>query len=240
MPGRSSADSIHCEAIVLMGDAAGFDAIVRQIGDARIVLLGEATHGTHEFNSYRAEIRKLLICEKGFDAIAVEADWPDALCVSRPVQHRDDNEPGQSGNPAAYALRSFERFPRWMRRVHAYRRRRGRVGLEQPAAAQKSVPVAPGHRLARLQRRWPGRHSASDPQPSGACRGVVRAVARTCNRRDLPAGNWGRGMTGPRAASSRICLGRSCLERYRWTRNWNTAWPIRLIRQAGPGATVSA
>lgn len=114
MPGRTSAESIRRDAIVLMGDAAGYDAIVRQIGDARIVLLGEATHGTHEFYSYRAEISKRLICEKGFDAIAVEADWPDALCVSRTVQHLDDNDAGKSGNPAAYALRGFERFPRWM------------------------------------------------------------------------------------------------------------------------------
>lgn len=114
MAASSPLDCIRREAIVLTGDASGFDAIVRQIGDARIVLLGEATHGTHEFYAYRAEISKRLICEKGFDAIAVEADWPDALCVSRTVQHLEDGLTGKTGNPAAHALRGFERFPRWM------------------------------------------------------------------------------------------------------------------------------
>ena len=114
MPGRSPLDCIRREAIVLTGDATGFDAIVRKIGDARIVLLGEATHGTHEFYAYRAEISKRLICEKGFDAIAVEADWPDALCVSRTVHHLEDDLAGKSADPGAQALRGFARFPRWM------------------------------------------------------------------------------------------------------------------------------
>ena len=55
------------------------------IGDARFVLIGEATHGTHEFYQQRAEITKRLIQEKGFTAVAVEADWPDAYRVNRYV-----------------------------------------------------------------------------------------------------------------------------------------------------------
>jgi hypothetical protein len=56
------------------------------IGDARFVLLGEASHGTHEFYRERAQVTKRLIKEKGFTAVAVEADWPDAYRVNRYVR----------------------------------------------------------------------------------------------------------------------------------------------------------
>ncbi|MCE5291488.1 MAG: erythromycin esterase family protein [Nocardiaceae bacterium] len=78
------------------------------VGDADIVLIGESTHGTHEFYAARAEITKLLIAERGFRAVAAEADWPDALRVNRYVQGR-----GQDAT-AEEALRGFERFPSWM------------------------------------------------------------------------------------------------------------------------------
>ena len=78
------------------------------IGDARLVLLGEATHGTHEFYRERAQITKRLIVEKGFTAVAVEADWPDAYRVNRYVR-------GTGMDPSADAsLAGFERFPTWM------------------------------------------------------------------------------------------------------------------------------
>ena len=95
-----------------------YDCIVEQIGDASIVLLGEATHGTNEFYRVRAELSKRLISTKGFDAIAVEADWPDALRVSRYVQ---DSMPYHASRHRALhdmmpeqALENFERFPQWM------------------------------------------------------------------------------------------------------------------------------
>ena len=78
------------------------------IGDARIVLIGESSHGTHEFYEARAEITKLLIEEKGFNAVAAEADWPDAYRVNRYVRGLGDDD-----SPDA-ALRGFERFPAWM------------------------------------------------------------------------------------------------------------------------------
>jgi erythromycin esterase-like protein len=84
------------------------NAVLEAIGDASIVLLGEATHGTREFYRLRAEISKRLIVEKGFDAIAVEADWPDALRVSRYVQHGGDDMTADG------ALSGFKRFPQWM------------------------------------------------------------------------------------------------------------------------------
>src|SRR2546428_3732078 len=67
----------------LAGSAKDYDPLVALIGNARFVLLGEASHGTHEFYEQRAQITKRLIEEKGFTADAVEADWPDAYPVDR-------------------------------------------------------------------------------------------------------------------------------------------------------------
>src|SRR5437868_5784940 len=78
------------------------------VGDARFVLLGEASHGTHEFYRMRAEITQRLASEKGYMAMAVEADWPDAYRVNRYVRGVSDDE------TANEALIDFRRFPTWM------------------------------------------------------------------------------------------------------------------------------
>src|SRR2546423_10631301 len=92
----------------LSGDAKDYDALFELIGDARIVLLGEASHGTHEFYFERAEITKRLIAEKNFTVLAIEADWPDAARVHRYVR-------GASADKNANdALAGFRRFPTWM------------------------------------------------------------------------------------------------------------------------------
>ena len=92
----------------LRGTADDYDALLEFVGDARFVLIGEATHGTHEFYRERAQITKRLIREKGFVAVAVEADWPDAYRVNRYVRgHGHDAE-------AVDALDGFKRFPTWM------------------------------------------------------------------------------------------------------------------------------
>src|SRR5215831_19996417 len=70
----------------LTGAKEDYDPLLERIGDARFVLLGEASHGTHEFYRERARITKRLIVEKGFRAVAVEADWPDAYRVNRYVR----------------------------------------------------------------------------------------------------------------------------------------------------------
>jgi erythromycin esterase-like protein len=92
--------------------------VLREIGDASVVLLGEATHGTREFYRFRAEITKKLITENGFDAIAVEADWPDALRVSRYIRSGDRSHKPvntiDTGPASDHALQGFERFPQWM------------------------------------------------------------------------------------------------------------------------------
>ena len=92
----------------LRGDARDYDPLLKLIDGTRFCLLGEATHGTHEFYRERAEITKRLIKEQGFTAIAVEADWPDAFRVNRYVRGLSDD-----GN-ANEALRGFKRFPTWM------------------------------------------------------------------------------------------------------------------------------
>src|SRR5206468_8900350 len=92
----------------LSGAPADFDALLQLIGDAHFVLIGEASHGTHEFYATRAEITKRLIIEKDFNAVAVEADWPDAYRVNRYVRGEGDDPDADS------ALAGFERFPTWM------------------------------------------------------------------------------------------------------------------------------
>jgi len=90
---------------------AEYDPLLAAIGDARLVLIGEASHGTHDFYRERARITRRLIEEKGFKAVAVEADWPDAYRINRFVTGQ--NEDGHSREPVE-ALSGFRRFPAWM------------------------------------------------------------------------------------------------------------------------------
>src|SRR5437764_365540 len=80
------ADVVRNGAQPLAGASRDYDPLINLIADARFCLLGEATHGTEEFYRERAEITKRLIMEKGFTAVAVEADWPDAFRVNRYVR----------------------------------------------------------------------------------------------------------------------------------------------------------
>src|SRR2546426_10950213 len=75
----------------LTGTAQDYDPLLDMIGNARFVLLGEASHGTHDFYRERAQITQRLIQEKGFTAVAVEADWPDASRVDRYVRGVSDD-----------------------------------------------------------------------------------------------------------------------------------------------------
>src|SRR6266567_1073850 len=101
-------EAINQASEPLAGSVRDYDPLLRRIGNARFCLLGEATHGTHEFYRERAEITKRLIKEKGFTAIAVEADWPDAFRVNRYVRGLGDDR------SADEALSGFKRFPTWM------------------------------------------------------------------------------------------------------------------------------
>ena len=95
-------------AYPLAGSARDYDPLIGRIGEARFALLGEASHGTHEFYYERAEITKRLITEKNFTAVAVEADWPDAYRLNRYVRGASDDV------DAVEALADFRRFPTWM------------------------------------------------------------------------------------------------------------------------------
>ncbi|MBB6097381.1 erythromycin esterase-like protein [Deinobacterium chartae] len=102
------AEAIHTQAQPVLGASSDYDLLIKSIGDAQVVLLGEASHGTHEFYRERARITRRLIEECGFGAVAVEADWPDAYRVNRYVRGQTD------GGGAQAALEDFQRFPRWM------------------------------------------------------------------------------------------------------------------------------
>jgi erythromycin esterase-like protein len=95
-------------ALAITGAPNDYDALVDRIGDARCVLIGEASHGTHEFYVERARMTRRLIERAGFNAIAVEADWPAAYRLNCFVRGT-----GEDGT-AADALGDFRRFPRWM------------------------------------------------------------------------------------------------------------------------------
>jgi erythromycin esterase len=89
--------------------AADLDPLLERIGDAHCVMLGEATHGTHEYYTWRTAISKRLIEEKGFNFIAVEGDWPDCYRLNRYIKGYAD----QDKTPAKL-LHAFRRWPTWM------------------------------------------------------------------------------------------------------------------------------
>jgi erythromycin esterase-like protein len=105
---RHVVDLVREHARPFESTAGSFEPLLDQIGDAHFVLLGEASHGTHEFYKARAEITKRLIRENGFNAVAVEADWPDAYRVNRFVRGRSDDVDAEE------SLTDFKRFPTWM------------------------------------------------------------------------------------------------------------------------------
>jgi protein-L-isoaspartate(D-aspartate) O-methyltransferase len=97
-------------------DQVPLDDLLARIGDARVVLIGEATHGTSEFYRMRARITRELIARRGFTIVALEADWPDAAVVDRHVR------PRASGRVPPLRERPFSRFPTWMWRNRETRR----------------------------------------------------------------------------------------------------------------------
>ena len=105
---RPTAVALRPAVRELTGSTRDYDSLLGLIEGAHLVLLGEASHGTHEFYRERAEITKRLIAEKGFRAVAVEADWPDAYRVNRYVRGIGNDA------EAAEALGDFKRFPTWM------------------------------------------------------------------------------------------------------------------------------
>ena len=108
VPSKSVVEQIREHVHPLTGAAADLDGLIDMIGDASIVLLGESSHGTHEFYRQRAEITKRLILEKDFNAVAVEADWPDSYRVNRFIRGESPE------SDTVESLSGFECFPAWM------------------------------------------------------------------------------------------------------------------------------
>ncbi len=105
---RDDVAVLRAAALPTVDGVPSDDVLFDLVGNARFVLIGEASHGTHEFYAARAAMTRRLVQEKGFCAAAVEADWPDAYRVNRYVR-------GPSKDMTAeQALRGFERFPAWM------------------------------------------------------------------------------------------------------------------------------
>ena len=136
MPADRLVDTVRDAALWFEAGADEVAPLLDAVGDARVVLIGEATHGTHEFYRIRADLTQALIARKGFNIVAAEADWPDAYRVNRWVRHMSDDA------AAEQALGDFTRFPRWMWRndvvvdfctwLHDWNRGRGakeRVGF---------------------------------------------------------------------------------------------------------------
>lgn len=93
-----------CEPFIDI-ETADLAPLLERIGDARVVLIGEATHGTSEFYAMRARISRALISQRGFDFVAIEGDWPDAARIDHYVRHFEYP-------PSEWT--AFARFPRWM------------------------------------------------------------------------------------------------------------------------------
>ena len=141
------------------------------IGQSPFVLLGEASHGTYEFYRERARITQRLIEEKGFTAVAVEADWPDAYRVNRYVRGAGDDVDAEE------ALSDFRRFPRWMWRntvvvdfVEWLRTHNDAISFDQ-LRCEKELAIIPGAmhlfeepgalgQVAQLAREWFQRYLA--------------------------------------------------------------------------------
>jgi erythromycin esterase-like protein len=152
-----------------------YQDLLDTIGNASLVLIGEASHGTHEFYEQRAQITKLLIEHKGFHAVAVEADWPAAQRVHRYVMNES------SDDSAAAALSDFTRFPAWMWRntvivefVEWLKGRAGFFGIDLYSlyasmdAVLKYLDKIDPEAAARARRRYACfEHFGEDPQEYG-------------------------------------------------------------------------
>ncbi len=104
---ESALNLIRRNLYPLKGEKNDFNLLIEWIGDARFVLMGESTHGTHEFYKARREITQRLIKEKGFTLVAIEAGWSFVSPVNRYIQSND-------GITIIAALEDFKRYPSWV------------------------------------------------------------------------------------------------------------------------------
>jgi erythromycin esterase-like protein len=135
-PGPTEVAVIRADAVPVEEGIPADQVLFDLVGDAQLVLIGEASHGTSEFYAARAQITRRLIEDRGFGAVAAEADWPDADRVNRYVRGGGDDATAEE------ALRGFARFPTWMWRNAAVldfvgwlREHNGRPGRDERAKA---------------------------------------------------------------------------------------------------------
>jgi len=114
MASRLTPEEIRARAVRLTGEDSDYDALLDLARGREFVLLGESSHGSHEFYAMRAAISRRLLDEAGFDAVAVEGDWPDVHRLDRYVL-------GQGQDTLATAFDDFQRFPGWMWRNTVFR-----------------------------------------------------------------------------------------------------------------------
>ncbi|WP_223808736.1 erythromycin esterase family protein [Rufibacter hautae] len=104
---REQEEGFLTKGVYPLEDVGDLDILINEIGNSQYVLIGEASHGTSEFYTWRANITKRLIQEKGFNLIAVEGDWPASYSLNQYIQ-------GQTGGTAQQAVQAFQRWPTWM------------------------------------------------------------------------------------------------------------------------------
>ena len=100
-------------------ESANLDGLLERIGDSRVVLLGEASHGTAEFYDMRARITRELIEKKGFTIVAVEADWPDAQIIDDHIRNTTPADNERTADWKTNTKRPFTGFPGWMWANHS-------------------------------------------------------------------------------------------------------------------------
>jgi erythromycin esterase-like protein len=123
-------DTIRNNSYPLSNDPKSYYPLLDRVADAHFVLLGEATHGTSEFYSARAQITSLLIKEKGFNVIAIEADFPEVKPINQFLKEN------QSGKSAVKSLDGFRRFPAWMwknKEMLSFVEQLKEINLQKPA-----------------------------------------------------------------------------------------------------------
>ena len=215
-------DRLHDVIRPLQSVHDAIEPILDMVGDARIVMIGEASHGTQEFYDYRAEITKRLITDRGFTACRGEADWPDAWRMNRFARGFNDD-----GN-AAEALAGFKRFPQWMWRntvvldfIDWLRSHNNSLATSQPRADFTGIDL---YSLGSSMRAVLEYLDKNDPEAASGPLSLF--VLRGFRRR--PAGVRLRGELRPRRvlrAKSRRAARRAAQPARRSTRNATAASP---------------
>src|SRR5438132_4217388 len=180
-------DSIREAAHLLGGTRRDYDPLLEMAVGVRFVLLGEATHGSHELYRERARITQRIISEQGFNGVVVEADWPDADRANGWAQGRSDD------GSAEAALSGFRRFPTWMWRntvvldflswLRAHNEGARRAPTVFHGMDLYSLYASMDAVVKYLERHDPAAAEPGSGTPASRCRGPETAARATARRR---------------------------------------------------------